>query len=156
MVINCDDCKLNASCGTKTSHSTIVSCGKFTLKSSKVNQTKSSSSLTKTTTCSKKMDKKSTKYYSPKSNKNKVRSVNSTDKKARMENIIELGKKVFQKQKETDGIDNHQKNNDNWEKRKILKDIEIGRGGPDIAGLKKMHGEKDSKIIADAKKRLLR
>jgi hypothetical protein len=41
------------------------------------------------------------------------------------------------------------------EKRRILKDIEKGRGGPDIAGLKRMQGTLiDSKLVTKAKERL--
>lgn len=42
------------------------------------------------------------------------------------------------------------------EKRRILRDIEKGRGGPDIAGMKKMHGTPiESKLAKKAKERLL-
>jgi len=42
------------------------------------------------------------------------------------------------------------------EKRRILKDIEKGRGGPDIAGLKRMHGTVfESKLAKKAKERLV-
>ncbi len=41
------------------------------------------------------------------------------------------------------------------EKRRILKDMEKGRGGPDIAGLKRMQGTLiDSKLANKAKERL--
>ena len=39
-------------------------------------------------------------------------------------------------------------------KRRILRDIEKGRGGPDIAGLNKIHPPYESRIINKAKERL--
>lgn len=42
------------------------------------------------------------------------------------------------------------------EKKRIIDDIEKGRGEPDIAGLKKMYGEEDSQLIKDAKKELMK
>ena len=156
MEIKCDDCKFNASCKTKISYGNVVTCGKFESKSSENNQKTPSLPSTKKTTFSMKNGNKQYKNYFNIFNKNKSRSVINAEKKARIAEIKVLGEKLLQDAKETYGIDNHQKNDENWEKRKILKDIEIGRGGPDIAGLKKMCGEHDSKIIADAKKKLLR
>ncbi|MBU2617343.1 MAG: hypothetical protein KKI07_01520 [Euryarchaeota archaeon] len=41
-------------------------------------------------------------------------------------------------------------------KKRILDDIEKGRRGPDIAGLRKMFSEEDSQLIKDAKRILMK
>ena len=43
-----------------------------------------------------------------------------------------------------------------WEKHRILNDIERGRGGPDISGLKTMYRGYSSKLVEDAKRKLCR
>lgn len=49
-----------------------------------------------------------------------------------------------------------QNENYEWKKRRISKDIERGRGGPDISGLKTMYGGYSSKLVEDAKRKLCR
>ncbi len=135
----CKNCMHSEFCKIKIEYKYITSCGKFCDLEKKVthhNISQNSTVKNKKISCN--------------TNSN-VAPGQSENKKIR-ENCIEATKE------ENIVINSKDLQNENyeWEKRRISKDIERGRGGPDISGLKTMYGGYSSKLVEDAKRKLCR
>jgi len=144
-MVNCIDCKFNSSCKMKTA--IIKNCGKFRHKES---QTTTNSTLKNT----------SYRYYKKKHHINKSHlnsKISDSEQKKRKNNLHKIAEKCMKNDpKKYNEHDYSQKNEIDLNKKRIMKDMEKGRGGPDVVGQKRMYGIEDSKIIRDAKKKLMK
>ena len=126
-------------CKIKIEYKCITSCGKFCDSEKKVKHHNISQNATAK---NKKISCNTNSNVAPRQSENKKTRENCIEA-TKEENIVINSKDL-------------QNENYEWEKRRILKDIEKGRGGPDISGLKTMYRGYSSKLVEDAKTKLCR
>jgi hypothetical protein len=126
-------------CKIKIEYKYITSCGKFCDLEKKVTHHNISQN---STVKNKKIYCNTNSNVAPRQSENKYKKILENCIEATNEEIIVINSKDLQNE------------NYEWEKRRISKDIERGRGGPDVSGFKTMYGGYSSELVEDAKRKL--